>query len=189
MQTQQALLDRLEIEVRDMTDQVRAQFMPMDLNKLQTKVSPEKWSILDCMAHLNAYSEHYIPKFEHAIHKAKARQWGPVEEMNSTWLGRRCVRSVDPAFMEKSRMKAPKKFNPTYIGAKPDAVKAFLAYQEMWLRLIRHAREVDLNRAKVSISQLPFLKLRLGDFFEFVCAHERRHVLQAMHVKQQLGAF
>jgi hypothetical protein len=44
--------------------------------------------------------------------------------------------------------------------------------------LLEQAKQIDLNRTKVPISIAPFIKLKLGDVFMFLVAHNFRHVLQ-----------
>jgi hypothetical protein len=45
--------------------------------------------------------------------------------------------------------------------------------------LLERSREINLNKAKVPISIAKFIRLKLGDVFNFLIAHNHRHVLQA----------
>ncbi len=49
----------------------------------------------------------------------------------------------------------------------------------MLLVLVERFREINLNKAKVSISIAKFIRLKLGDVFNLLIAHNHRHVLQA----------
>jgi DinB superfamily len=179
--TQNALLDSIEIEIRELLELVRANFVRIDASLLEKTSGPKAWNALQCFAHLNSYSDYYFPRIELAIHKGKARQWlsKQGEEMESNWIGRRAIKSADPSNIDKKRSKSSKRFNSTYIKSRGSEVKSFIINCEVMLRYIRMAREVDLNRVTIPMAQFNFLKLRLGDLLHFLTLHARRHVIQA----------
>ena len=47
------------------------------------------------------------------------------------------------------------------------------------LQLLEEAKSVDLNAVRIPISIAKFIKLKLGDVFMFLIAHNLRHVKQA----------
>ena len=59
-----------------------------------------------------------------------------------------------------------------------EAAKQFLAHQEELLRLVQAAGRADLGRVRVPISLTPLIRLKLGDTFRFVIAHQQRHFQQ-----------
>ena len=67
------------------------QFDTLSEAQLNWKPSPEKWSILECMEHLNRYGDFYIPEFER--HFAHAKQ-SKSKRFRSTWLGEYFAQSV-----------------------------------------------------------------------------------------------
>lgn len=175
--TQQDLLDRLENDLRAVLEQVRAQLAPQDEHTLRRRPSPEKWNILECLAHLNKYADDYFPRIELAIHKAKARQWTPAETHRYNAFGRQAVQRVQP---DNTRAyKAAKRYNFANANLPVSTVKAFIINAEMLLRLIHLSREVDLNKAKVKQIRFPYFQYRLGNLLEFLVQHARRHVRQA----------
>jgi hypothetical protein len=182
--TQNALLDSIEIEIRELLELVRANFVRIDASLLEKSPNPKSWNALQCFAHLNGYSDYYYPRIELAIHKGKARQWlsKQGDEMESNWIGRRSIKSADPSNLGKKRSKASKRFNFINKPTRGSEVKSFIINCEVMLRYIRMAREVDLNRVTVPLAQANFLKLRLGDLLHFMVLHARRHVIQAGNV-------
>ena len=40
------------------------QFKTLDATQLNFKENPEKWSILECIEHLNLYGDYYLPEIE-----------------------------------------------------------------------------------------------------------------------------
>lgn len=177
--TQSELLNRLEPDLKKLMEVVRARFMLLPQEALETHPSPTAWNALECFAHLNAQLDYFLPRIELAIHKAKARKWAPDSEIKHNGLGKRAVRSVDPLNMGKVRRKSPKRIHPKYLKVRSNEVKAFLINCEMLLRLVQQARQVDLNKAKVKHYRWPHFQFLLGDLLEYVVLHAQRHTLQA----------
>jgi hypothetical protein len=76
-------------------------------------------------------------------------------------------------------MNSPKNHAPKTIIESHLAIAEFIDQQEKLLALLANSKRVNLNRTKVGISIAPFIKLKLGDVFRFVIAHQVRHILQA----------
>jgi hypothetical protein len=75
------------------------------------------------------------------------------------------------------KMKSPA--NATPPSAKqlngPDQLEKYLTHQQQLLQLLQSAHRVDLGRNRAAISLSPWIKLKLGDTFRFVIAHQQRH--------------
>lgn len=155
-------------------------FAPLSSEALNQKPSPQKWSIAECLEHLNYYFDYYNKRTKTAIEHAQAKQWTEVPTFTSTWLGKKSIESVDPNNAKAS--KTPKALNPSLSSVQPDVVLRFIAAQKEFLDLIESAQKINLNKAKVRIEVFKLLKLRLGDLFLFMIAHNQRHCNQALRV-------
>jgi hypothetical protein len=176
--SQSELLDHLEGSLQQLLKEVREHFSNISLTDLKHRPSAEQWSALDNFAHLNAQFEGYLSRIELALHKAKARKWTPVQERRSNWLGTSAIRKADPSNNKPG--KSHKSINPLKkLPVRDTELKVFLINAEILLRLIRQAREVDLNRASVKHLRWSFCRFRLGDLLEYLVLHARRHFLQA----------
>jgi hypothetical protein len=58
-------------------------------------------------------------------------------------------------------------------------VAEFIRQQEQLLSYLQQARKTDMNRIRIPISILNWVKLKLGDVFQFIIAHDERHLQQA----------
>jgi len=180
--TQHDLLDQLETELRSLLEQVRIEIAHLPEEALRVRPAQDKWNILECFAHLNAYTDYYLSRIELSIHKAKARKWSGEPNLRPTWAGRRSVAAADSANIDRKRMKAPKRFNFIHKPLDPDEVKRFIISCEKLLRSIQAAREVNLNKPKIAVAQLSIFSLNLGDLLHYLVVHARRHVLQAQRL-------
>lgn len=182
--SQSSLLEQVETDLRQSLELVRNQIAPMDFAALQFRSAPEHWNAVECFAHLNAYLERYIPRMELAIHKAKARQWQPAEEVKYRGAGRKFIRRADPD--NGKAYKSPKQYNFHHKPLGKDAVKGFTINAERFLRVLQAAKEVDLNKARVERGKSGFFKLNLGNTLEWQVLHIRRHILQVQAIIAQI---
>src|SRR6185295_1833134 len=99
-------------------------------------------------------------------------------------LQRWFVRQMEPP--ARIRFKAPKAYLPS--GGElhhAEVVRNFLILQDEFLQCIQEAQGIDLSTVKVSNPVTRWFRLSLGQEIAFNAAHERRHLKQAMAVKQE----
>ena len=193
MLTQQNLLDRLETELREILETARTQIAPLPAEALQFRPAPsrpkakESWNILECLAHLNAFSEQYFSRIDLAIHKAKARKWLASADAPVKYYGRgkRAIRRADPN--NGKWLKSPKVYNFSGKALGNEVVKTFIINAERLLRTIQIARDVDLNRPKVRKAHAWRGKYSLGNLLEYLVTHQQRHLQQALTIIQKSG--
>lgn len=153
--------------------------------QLNWKPSAEKWSVLECIEHLNRYAEFYNPEIAQRLKQAKSSKTG---RFKSSWLGEYFAESMKPK--EKlNKMKTFTAMNPNQAQLNRSIIDRFLNYQRELLELLSQSRSLDLQRTKTSISISKIIKLRLGDTYRVVIYHNERHILQAKRVlnSQQLA--
>ena len=66
-------------------------------------------------------------------------------------------------------------------------VKEFIAGQDKLLQLLDRAKGKDLAKIHIPITLTKLIKLRLGDTFRFLIAHEQRHMIQARNMWKEIG--
>ncbi|MFN8300985.1 MAG: DinB family protein [Saprospiraceae bacterium] len=191
MLTQQTLLDRLETELREILEMARTQIAPLPLEALLFRPAPdrpkarESWNILECLAHVNAFSENYFSRIDLAIHKAKARKWLATNDapVKYSGRGRRAIRRAD---LDNGKwLKSPKVYNFFEKQLGNEVVKTFIINAERLLRTIQIARDVDLNRPKVRKAHAWTGNYPLGNLLEYLVTHQRRHLRQVLAIIQK----
>lgn len=177
LMTQNELLDRLETELRDLLEIVRTRLAEKPLEALQIRRDQSTWNPLECIAHLNAFLELYMPRIERAVHLSKARRWQPDGYVRYTWTGRRVINKANLTNTKASRTAKRYDFHHKQMGK--EIIKTFIINSERLLRNIQAARGVDINKAKIGWGPSGFFKLTLGNIMEWLVLHGQRHVLQA----------
>ena len=171
------LLRQLQQKTESLLDTAVSEWQMIPHTRFARKPSAESWSANECLQHLNSYGRYYLP----AIEKAIENSLPPASPLfHSGFLGHYFTTLMMPADNRKSRkMKSPKEHAPTTIPESHMVISEFIDQQEKLLQLLKAAATVDINRAKVPVSISKWIRLKLGDTFNFFVAHEHRHFLQA----------
>lgn len=171
------LLDELETQVEHHLLQVTHTFQNLDTATLLEAAPGGGWSMAQCLEHLNSYGRYYLPAIEQALGNAAC---GAVAGslFKSTWLGDYFTRMMQPGEQIK-HYKAPKDHTPQAALDAHAVIAVFIEQQEQLLALIRKARMADINAIRIPISISRWIRLKLGDVFRFLVAHNGRHLMQA----------
>jgi len=177
------LLNELDDAVKAIIQTVETDFATCSSRELNWKPMPEKWSIAECLEHLNIYSRYYNPAMEQAIQEKNHLVF--VEDFKSGWVGDFSVKSVHPDNTKKQ--KTFKRLDPAQSDLPPTVLEDFLAHQQQLRNIISKSGTVNLNKIKIPAEVAKLLKLRLGDCLRFVVAHEQRHIQQAKAVLEGIS--
>lgn len=171
------LLDELQILTREHKEYAR-NLLKESEEKLNSRISDDSWSVLECLEHLNRYGNFYIPEIGRRISASKT---SPAPAFKAGMLGNYFANSMLPK--EKlNTMKTLKSMNPINSKLDRNVVEEFIRQQQQLSDLLVKAATIDLNRVKTSISITKLIKLKLGDTFRFVIYHNQRHMKQAERV-------
>jgi hypothetical protein len=181
------LLGQLHRDTEELLRIADREFVPLRPDQLLWKPLPKKWSVAQCLEHLNRFGLHYLPEMESRIGIALAKGSRPEPAFQSGWLGNYLVHSVQPMNTGSARANwkypAPRAYDPNRAGATtPAALPEFLRQQQAMLRVLESAGRVNLEAVRIPVSVTNLVKLRLGDCLRFVIVHNQRHVQQAQKV-------
>lgn len=150
-------------------------FQNLDAPTLLKPSASGGWSIAQCLEHLNSYGDYYLPhiqtRLSNNLHAA------PNPYFKSSWLGNYFIKMMLPGSGKK--YPAMKKHMPKKDLDPYKVVATFIHQQELLLSYLEMAKTKDLNAIKIPISIFPFIKLKSGDVFQFIIAHNQRHLEQA----------
>lgn len=158
-------------------------FKELSEHELNYKESSDEWSILECIEHLNIYGDFYNPAIKESIEKATTTS---SKIFKSSVVGNYFVSLIAPK--EKlNKMKTLKENNPLGSRLDKNVLDRFINQQKECLSLIEKSNSVNLSKTKTAISITKLIKLRLGDTFRFITAHNERHLLQAEKILKKLA--
>jgi len=151
-------------------------FEILPLNRLQFK-NGERWSVLECIEHLNLYGDFYLVEIEKRIITNLRKNIST--KFKSGILGNYFANLMEVKNGKITKMKSPKDKNPSNSHLSITTISRFLKQQERLVSLLNQCRSIDLTKTKAAISLTNLIKLRLGDTLRFYCYHIERHVFQA----------
>ena len=168
------LLAKLRRDVHVIIDYAKEiELLPESI--LNWKERSDKWSILECLEHLNRYSLYYHVELRRAI--ARTIPSDNKLQTKSTWIGKKFIAMMHPENTRKQKTFA--RMNPIHSALKKDVIERFLRNQEELINIINEVSKIDLNKASIPVEFLKILRMNLGDALQFVVVHEQRHIKQA----------
>lgn len=168
------LIDSLEDQVENHLNEAVRVFQNLSSEELLKPAANGGWSIAQCLWHLNSYGDYYLPQIKSGL----AKNYPANPAFKSTWLGNYFTRLMQPGANMK-KFKAFKNHVPPEEMDADKVVAEFIQQQEQLLMYLKQARQTDMNRIRIPISILKWMKLKLGDVFRFIIAHDERHLQQA----------
>lgn len=160
-----------------------AESLVAGLSRAQFNWRPEpgRWSMGQCLAHLNIINGGDLEALRTAIATGKARKQTGDGPFTYGFFSRKCVASMEPPATRKS--KTPKYYEPPPEADPGEALAAYRRISGEIRKLAQSAAGLDLARVKTTLLALPtalraIIKMPLGARFELIAAHDRRHLWQ-----------
>ena len=189
MQTEQSLHPQLE-EIKVQLDAASQKAVSIANNlsfeQLIERPKPDKWSIAECLVHLNLSSEAEIDVLDVAYESMPEKQTVTEKQFKMDLLGRFLKWSLEPPPMSLSKMKTTQMFQPIDIKSPDEVLPEFLAWQEKLKTKVDMINGLSLDEIKVVSPFNRRIKYNLFSFFHILLAHERRHLRQAEKVKKKV---
>jgi hypothetical protein len=138
---------------------------------------PERWSIAECVAHLNLTSTAFIPLMRAGLDEARRSGHAAPHRFRRDVLGWLLWRSMGPPVKRKFKTAAP--FVPRSDRTSADLVSEFERLQAEQLVLAREADGLPIDRVKIASPFNPRLRYSLFSALSIVPRHQHRHLWQA----------
>ena len=153
------------------------------------RADPARWSVAECIAHLNLSSRAMQPLLEGAVAEARASGRGAPRRFRRTIFGRMLGMMVGPVpgwrRVRFGRVRTPPSFVPAGELSRPVVVAEFERHLEAHARTLAAADGQPIDRGRVAS---PFAKgLSYDGFsaFVIVARHIHRHLAQAERVHRR----
>lgn len=158
---------------------------PLGEEQFVWKPGPNRWSIAECLEHMNATARAYLPAIDEGI--ADAIRYGAYAEgpFQYSLVGRIFSRMMEPP--ARFRMRAAPDKQPGPERPKRETLAGFRAYQVQYVDRLRQANGIDLSRSCVRSPFASWIRIPLGSAFASMAAHERRHLWQARKITEMAG--
>lgn len=144
------------------------------LEELLNRPSNDAWNTLECLAHLNRYSDYYLPAIEKAIGK---QSLSDDVDFKSGWIGGYMARMILPK-AKLNKMRTFAEMNPINSMVGKEEIDVFIDNQKKLISLLDLSSKVSLTKTMIPTTISKFINMRLGDAFQFLANHSLRHMKQ-----------
>lgn len=161
-------------------------FPNLSAEQLNWREEADKWSIAECLMHLNYVADYYFPSTLKAIKKAKKSK--AQEQFTRGWLGHRYVSKLRLNLDNKikNKIESPSKYDPrsssssTLDGKK--VIAEFLEKQEILQLMLEDSKTINIQKARVYAILWGLVSIQLGDMLKILIYHTERHTVQAQRI-------
>jgi hypothetical protein len=152
------------------------------------RTDPGRWSVAECVDHLNKTSEAYLPQLRMVIREGGGARTLAQRERRFRrdpvgWL----LSVTMPPPVRYIRMKTARPFAPTGLIPPPELVARFRELQQEQVGLLEAADGLPLHRLRILSPFDARLRYNLYSCFVILPRHQHRHLWQAERVAEELS--
>lgn len=153
-------------------------YQGLDSDVFNWKPEPSKWSVAQCIDHLNATNRSYLPALEAVARQPDYRNPTGIP-MLSRFAGQYLVSSMNPDKAKKTKMPAPKAFQPAQSALPFSVIEEFAQLNEQLKTLVTELGKLDGHNTIVASPAAWFIHFRLEGLLDLIAWHGNRHLAQA----------
>ena len=175
-------LQELDNDFREIGREARTVAEGLSRQQFNWRPGAGRWSISECLVHLNIMGSDVLPLIDSGIQEARSRGWTSSEPFAIGIFGRRLIRATEPPVQWKRSAAAH--FVPSSDQASAMVVPALVDLQTQLSGRVRVANGLNIARVRVSVPGRRMLRVNLYELLLYVAAHQRRHLAQAWQVRR-----
>lgn len=148
------------------------------------RADPARWSMAECVAHLNLTAAAFLPLIRTATAEARAIGGPPPARYRRDPVGWLLWRTAGPPVRHRVRTTAA--FIPAEPGSEAGLLETFAARQVEQVEAVRHADGLPVHRVRITSPFNARLRYSLFSCLTILPPHQHRHLWQAERVLDQL---
>ncbi|NVO83274.1 DinB family protein [Hymenobacter terrestris] len=174
-------LDALTADVERVREVANRRFRTLGSEQLNRGPGPGRWSVGQCLEHLNLIGGLYLPVISRKIQAAQQRGTRPATTVKHGYFGQKLTAAMRVPATEKP-LKSPQQYAPSGSRLPGTVVEVFTRQLDELSNLLSQARRINMNAIRIANPVIPLLLPPLPDVFELLVEHLKRHLLQAERV-------
>ena len=172
-------------KLNDISRRFEENFGSLSKAELNMKISPQDWSIGQCIDHLTVSNMSYFPQLRSAASGNPQSGFWTRMPLLPGMFGKMLKRSVSPD--EKKKFKTMKPIEPSYSDIEAGVVRRFVEVQNELCELISRLDRTDLQKTIITSPASSLITYSLDDLLEILALHEERHFRQAVRTAEHFG--
>jgi hypothetical protein len=177
MATGTSQIDSLLDQLRENSRQVQQMFDSHTTGQLQHHPAQGRWSVAECIAHLNLSNRAYLPLLDSAIEQLREKKFSSDGPFRLNWNARLLKYWLEPP--SKLRLPTGARFHPLEVKDPAVPLGEFQAIGKALEEKLNSARGLALDRVKLVSPFAEKVKYNAYSAFVLIAAHNRRHLWQA----------
>ena len=172
-------------ELAEATERAKALVHAVQDGAFQARPDPGRWSVGECLVHLNLTTTAYLPLLDTALAQGGGGS-DPTRRYRRDFAGWLLSASLEPPV--RFRMTTIPRFVPGGLTSREAVISDFVRLQGELERRLGRASGFDLNRLRIQSPFNELLSYNLYSAFRVLAAHERRHLWQADQARARVLA-
>ena len=167
----------------EVTEKFEGLVNPLSNEQFNWKPAKKKWSIAECIDHLNITANLYFPLMNSAIKEGADRKIFVTGEIleKGTFLGRFLLWGLNPNL--RLKLPAPGKFSPKQRNYPLErTMEEFRNVQKGFLELLKQCDGLNIGKIRQA-TPIPITRITLDQAFDILSTHEHRHLTQAQKIQ------
>ncbi len=180
-----ALLTEILNEGKSISIVVKQKFGNLSSEVLNTKPSPDSWSVGQCLDHLIVLNSSYfevLTQIESSTYKPSL--WASLNPF-SKMIGKMLLNALNPE--NKTKTKTQPVWEPAQSKIPEDIVSRFLSNHEVLMQKLGKLTQVNLGKTMITSPAAGFISYPLSSLCKILIVHEKRHILQAENVLKMIS--
>lgn len=178
-------LQEMQKQYNDIKESMKNLTAGLNEENFNLRPAKNKWSVGECIDHLNSSYAAYNPILKNVIENSKNDSVKNHDEFKSRLMFRVFTAWLEPPY--KMKVKTFSIFAPDEKLKLDETVKKFTAGTDEFIEFIQQSEKVELKKTIITSPVSDKLKFQLGELYPFMAAHIRRHIWQAEQVKNLIS--
>lgn len=153
--------------------------------QLAWRPASSRWSIADCLNHVNVTLSKYLPRIDAMLAQGLAEGLTGRGPFRHPFVGNWFIRMMEPP--PRRKLRVPGVFAPLPDQPPASLLPEFSRLRRLLLAQVAEADGLDLAAVQTSSPAARYFTLTLGQCFAALAAHDRRHLWQARQVLKHPG--
>lgn len=147
------------------------------------RVDPVRWSVAECIAHLNLTSESFIPALQLALDEARKLGAKPPQRLRRDPIGWMLWRTMGPPV--RMRLRTTASFIPDAEAGQELLISRFEKLQKDQLQLVEKSEGLPINRVRIASPFNERVRYNAYAALSILPRHQHRHLWQAEQLLKQ----
>ena len=144
-----------------------------------------RWSVAECVAHLNITSAAFVPLLKEGLARARAIGGPAPERYRRDLVGWLLWKYTGPPV--RVRVKTPPSFEPANCPAPRDLAEEFARWQDAQIACVKEADGLPIQRVRITSPFNARLRYNLFAGFGILPRHQHQHLWQAEQAAITIG--